>query len=56
MKEGYDTVTKYAGTQNDRIKSNPSYWKLKSCILHSIVLPRFIARTTRDWIQYETLS
>ena len=28
MKTGYDTVTTYDSIQNDRTKSNSTYWKL----------------------------
>ena len=48
IKSYYDTATTYTGIQNDRTKSNPTYWKLKKYTLHSIMVPRLITKTMRD--------
>ena len=51
-----DTVIIHDGLQIDRIKNYPTFWKLKTYKLHSIMLPGFITRIIRDWIQHEIFS
>ena len=55
MNERKNTLTTYAGLHMDMMKRHPTFWKLKTCYLHSVILPGLLSGIIRDWLHYDLI-